>query len=213
MKSTSQQPRPRKMSQKPIVQEEAKSSQKELEHGYLGIDFGTSVIVVSILTDKTFQTPTLVEDYKSDYYIKSIIGYKTPDSVFIGDKALSCKPHLTIIDNKRFIGKDFKKVESFIGNYSCPVLEDEKTNGVRYELKFDDDNSKFVTPGVIATHLLVYVNNLLESKYPGVKWVNGVITVPGYYSARSIGATLQAGMLVFSYVLFWFFILIQCVFA
>lgn len=151
----------------------------------VGIDLGTTTSSIAVMQGAA---PEIIENAEGNRITPSIVSFQG-DKVTVGVQAkrqlLTNK--YTIFAAKRFIGAQYKEVETYIKVVPYGVTK--RDNG---EIGLKIGDGKECTPQEIGAHILRKLVSDAETKL-GVKIKKAVITVPAYFNDSQRQATKDAG--------------------
>ncbi len=145
----------------------------------LGIDFGTTNSLVSVMRDGEV---LVIPDASGKQMIPSIISYDG-DTIKVGNEVVESDKISSV---KRLLGKGFDQVKSF----AKFTFIDSADHNFRLEL-----NGKVLAPVEVAAHILNYLRKIAED-YLGQYVNSAVITVPAYFDDVERAAIKDAAKIV-----------------
>jgi len=151
----------------------------------IGIDLGTTNSCVSVMETNG---PVVIVNSEGKRTTPSIVSYKDGE-IKVGDPAKRqavANPKNTIFSAKRFIGSNYKEVESEAKKMPYTV---KKGKGDRVIIEAND---KEYAPQEISATVLQNLKRTAES-YLGTEVKKAVITVPAYFNDSQRQATKEAG--------------------
>lgn len=193
------QPLPNKCKSKPS--KFPKPGEKNNNAVSIGIDLGTTYSSVAYEDMQSSSIPRIISPpEQSNAYVPSVV-YWGDHSIEVGTNTIGKEPNRVIIDNKRFIGLKYEKLNSLeLEKYPYTISKD-KNGEVVYILDPEDANiaPSHITPVNVATEILSYIKtNVIEERVDTNLDKYYVITHPSYFTSSQKHATIDAGM----YVLF-----------
>src|SRR5690606_35285333 len=152
----------------------------------IGIDFGTTNSVVSVMEGKE---PKVIVNEEGDRITPSVVAWNDQGEVLVGQIAKRqaiTNPERTVYSAKRFIGRRFEEMTEEVKRvpYKCV----RRSNG---DLGVKIDDNEF-SPPEVAAHVLRKLKKAAED-YLGESVTEAVITVPAYFNDAQRQATKDAG--------------------
>jgi len=167
---------------------------QQIKSNYLGIDFGTEFIKVSIL--KLGNPFKMVENIQSKTKTPSAIAFKDEERLF-GSDAMGKKvrlPTQVFVYMHEFLGKKYssEKIKKFIEEFfiSYNTEEDNERKTFNFKVFYNKQNLIFSTEEIFGM-LFRYIK-FLSDKYGETDVRNCVVTIPAFFGHRERMAISQA---------------------